>query len=188
MSFRVIGISGSAKAGKSTTAQHLADHHGFHKTAFASLLRKTAILLYPWLEWMKDPVLYEMHKGDIDPKLGITIRKLLQLLGTEVGRWLWSDTWVDAVRREIENEKRLARYQGLVVDDVRFPNEVAMIVGEWGGELWAIQRPGLSAPVGGVKDHVSEAHAEEFQTLANHVIVNDGSFEDLYEAVDDVLD
>lgn len=184
MTFTVIGLSGPAQAGKTTTALYLAREHNFQRTAFANLLRRTAIVMYPWLDWMLRQSEYDKRKEIVDPKLGITPRKVLQLLGTEVGRNIWPDTWVDGVRREIESAQD-ANFDGLAIEDVRFPNEVEMVQ-ELGGQLWAIRRPSSEVEVG-VAGHASEAHAEEFRKTADHRLVNNKTFHYLYGQIDSII-
>ncbi len=183
--FRVIGLSGPARAGKSTTSRYLADAYNLQRTAFANLLREVAVLMYPWLDWMLDSEQYDAKKEIVDPKLGITPRKVLQLLGTEVGRNIWADTWVDAVRREIHEASALG-LPGIVIDDVRFPNEAQMLEEIHDGQLWAIQRPGAGGQVG-VAGHASEAYAEELASTADVLLVNDGSFQHLFNQVEKSL-
>lgn len=140
--------------------------------------------MYPWLDWMLRQSEYDKRKEIIDPKLGITPRKVLQLLGTEVGRNIWPDTWVDGVRREIE-EAQNENFDGLAIEDVRFPNEVDM-VREMDGQLWAITRPEAGGRVG-VEGHESEAYAGELHKLADHRLVNNATFNYLYGQIDSIL-
>jgi hypothetical protein len=63
-----------------------------------------------------------------------------------------------------------------VIDDVRFPNEAAMIR-ELGGELWRIERPGIAYD----GDHESEGGLEDI--TPDRVIVNDGSIDQLLEKI-----
>ena len=185
MSFRIVGLSGPAQAGKTTTALYLAEKHNFQRTAFANLLRRTAIVMYPWLDWMLRQSEYDKRKEIVDSKLGITPRKVLQLLGTEVGRNIWPDTWVDGVRREIEAAQD-ENFDGLAIEDVRFPNEVEM-VRELDGQLWSIRRPEAGGEVG-VTGHESEAYATEFHKMADHWIVNNATFNYLYGQIDSIID
>jgi hypothetical protein len=60
----------------------------------------------------------------------------------------------------------------VVVDDVRFPNE-AQLIKSMGGQLWRIERPGLTDATG----HSSEGGLADWEF--DRVIVNDGTVEDL---------
>lgn len=60
------------------------------------------------------------HFADVEQKKGKpAVRKLLQLLGTEIGRELigYEDVWVDILREKARG------IDNVVVDDCRFPNE-----------------------------------------------------------------
>lgn len=206
---RVIGICGKAFAGKTTSANYLVKNEEFYKTAFAKLLKETAKMLYPW---MTDEQIYGSLKEVVDTKLGINPRRMLQLLGTEIGRLIWQDTWIDGIKREVENLQNLredilvpdstipgmtyfptlggltamdiAELRGIVVDDVRFPNEVDSIK-NIGGEIWVVVRPESGTSVGG--GHESEAHAEAFEKIADHILINDSDFDGLYSQIDSIL-
>ena len=80
------------------------------------------------------------HKNQIIPWLSkerpISLRYLLETIGTEWGRnTILSDLWTTLAERKLENSNR-----GIVVKDIRFPNEL-----EWldnmGGHLIYINRP-----------------------------------------------
>ncbi len=99
------------------------------------------------------------------------VRRLLQVMGTEVGRKLiHEDVWVWRLFNEIAEGERI------VIPDVRFPNEARMIESQ-GGEVWRINRHNHAA----VNDHISE-HA-----LDNHMfkraIYNDGTLDDLSDEI-----
>lgn len=179
--FKVVGICGKAFAGKTTSADYLTENYGFEKTAYAKLLKETAMNLYPW---MTDEQIYGSMKEVVDTKLGITPRRMLQLLGTEIGRLIWKDTWIDSVKREISDTEGYGFFFGMVVDDVRFPNEVDAIK-EIGGQIWVIKRPESGTSVG--EGHESEAHAEAFEEVADHILDNDADFDSLHSQIDSIL-
>lgn len=84
---------------------------------------------------------YESHKTEGDP-IDDEIRRLLQVLGTEVGRQaisddIWLRTGIDGVRARIDEG-----YNTIVVTDVRFDNE-ARAIRELGGKIIEITRPDL---------------------------------------------
>lgn len=84
----------------------------------------------------------EAGKDAVIKELGVTGRHFLQTLGTEWGRQcIHPDIWVKAWR-----EKALEFINAgssVVSDDCRFPNE-ADAVKKLGGEVWLIDRPGLT--------------------------------------------
>jgi hypothetical protein len=115
-----------------------------------------------------------------DPFWGISPRRILQLLGTEGGRELFrEDIWIK--RAELELRKYQEADTGMVVADVRFPNE-AQWIREMGGLLIHVVRPGMES--------VAPAHASEAgysDDLKDVILYNDGTIEDLYKKVDNVL-
>lgn len=174
----IIGLSGYAQTGKDTVAQHLVEKYGFVRIAFADAIREALYKLNPILSdypglpgirlaWAVDHSGWESVKQDSKE-----CRRMLQRFGTEVGRDLWgSDFWVNIA---------MAKTNGIgnvVITDVRFPNEYDAIV-NGGGKVWRVEKPGVSA----VNAHASET-ALDGHTF-DHTIVNMGSKDDLYAAVD----
>ncbi len=64
----------------------------------------------------------------------------------------------------------------VVIDDVRFANEVAMIR-DLGGELWRIERPSIAYD----GNHSSEGGLEDI--TPDRVIINDGTITQLKEKI-----
>lgn len=178
----VIGISGFIGSGKDTIAAHLVNKHGFHRRGLADTLKEeVAERLEPMLkayaaekwpdrEW-SSLLMHEMLYVNRTP----TIRALLQCYGTEVRRkdddYYWVNQWF--------NWFDLYRYQNVVVPDIRFYNEVNMVRHIQDGLVVRVVRPG----------HGGDSHASE-TTLAgykdwDHVFQNDGTVEELNQAVDD---
>lgn len=67
--------------------------------------------------------------------------------------------------------------ESVVLTDVRFPNEAAM-VRQLGGQIWQIKRPGYEA---GGTGHASDTAGDEF--APDRVVTNGGSLEDLRATV-----
>lgn len=65
----------------------------------------------------------------------------------------------------------------VVITDVRFPNEAAL-VRQLGGQLWQIRRPGYEA---GGTGHASDTDGDEFHS--DRVLVNGGDLEHLRDLV-----
>ena len=128
----LVALVGKMHTGKSTMADALVRECGFTRLAFADPLKEvSAIMLTSFLSYMNDQTLRRPDWWEVTPqsinamKGDPAIRKLLQLVGTELGRdWYGPDTiWIDLF------EKRLRQLQGesdkvrIVIDDCRFPNE-----------------------------------------------------------------
>ena len=167
---RLIGLYSPAPAsGKTTVANLLINHR---RVSFAAPLKFTVYNLLHELGVASVHYAY-VDKEAIIPELGVSARHMLQTLGTEWGRaCIHPDFWVMIARAE--TQRILADGGCAVIDDVRFPNEAAMIR-ELGGELWRIDRPGVSYD----GSHGSEGGLEDI--TPDRVIVNDGTITQLLE-------
>ena len=123
----IIGFSGPAGAGKSTAAKYLVERHGFRLVKFAGPLKAMMRAILPGdnvNEWLEGAL-----KETVHPVLGCTPRHAMQTLGTEWGRYcIDSHLWVNLAREDILSGG------DVVLDDVRFENEVDMI-GGLGGQV-----------------------------------------------------
>lgn len=163
----IIGFSGPAGAGKSTAAKHLVDSCGFQLVKFAGPLKAMLRAIIPGddqNEWIEGSL-----KESVHPVLGVTPRHAMQTLGTEWGRnCIGQDLWINLARESI-----VAAGGDVVVDDVRFQNEVDLIR-SLGGVVVQI-RPK-------VMTH-RPAHASELPCEHDLVVYNDGSVRDLHRAI-----
>lgn len=119
-----VGIVGKAGAGKSTLAywlQQLLSKAEIH--SLARPVKEIAFaLVRPQIEANKTPTINSGFDKERLYKIGsreLTGRKLLQIIGTEFGRYLDQDIWLSMLFEDIENRKQ--KYA--IVDDVRFLNE-----------------------------------------------------------------
>jgi hypothetical protein len=173
----IIGLSGYAQSGKDTIANHLVEHHGFTRLAFADPIREALYALNPSvtdipelqgvsLQWIVDKMGWDFAKVD-SPQ----VRRLLQRFGTEVGRELWGENfWVDKAMATA------AKYDKVVIADVRYPNEYEAIKSA-NGKMWRVIKPGTEA----VNKHESETALDDF--LFDRVIPNVGTLGDLQVTV-----
>lgn len=157
----LLGLSGAAGAGKDTFGYLLRDEYGYKKVAYADRLRTALYTLNPivvanaehhgmiprdyggpvyrTLQSVIDEYGWEGYKNG--PFSG-DVRRLIQLMGTEVGRGIAGpDVWIDATSRDINLK------QNTVITDVRFPNE-AEFVKRYGGYVVHIVRPGVENRAG----------------------------------------
>lgn len=177
----IIGFAGLIGAGKTTAALHLVGRHGFERVRFAGPLR--AMLRALGLSARE-------LEGDLKERPsrllgGKTPRYALQSLGTEWGRdCIDPDLWVRAWAAAIEGKPRV------VVDDVRFANEVAAIRG-LGGRIVRIARPRPIAILTDCHALAKTAHlhiSERALPRCDVDVANDGSLEAFLAAVDYVLE
>jgi len=212
-SLRLIGIGGRLRAGKDAVADRLVEKHGYAKTFMAETLAEALYRLNPIIDcyfeggaalaaevgWGTSSR-YERYRviadaiGYTEAKRIPEVRRLLQALGTEVGReLLGEDTWTTAARRRIE--ALWAEGQPVVITGIRFQNEADM-VRALGGRLVWIERPSeapqtpprlaktLAAMDEALAAHNVAQHASEVTLKADdfdYVIENTGTLDDLYE-------
>ncbi|WP_346829413.1 deoxynucleotide monophosphate kinase [Pseudomonas abietaniphila] len=178
MSQLLIGLTGPARTGKSTTAHHLALEHGFECYAFADPLRDALMAIF-----QLSPEDFEgAAKEEPIAWLGRSPRQLMQLLGTEWGRHMISaNLWVDLAEQHLDALANASwPSPSFVISDLRFENE-ADFVRKRGGVVVHLQR--FDAPK--VNPHLSEAgvslHKDDL------VLVNDGDLASLHHQVESML-
>ena len=178
----IIALTGPAGCGKDTVAQIMArqlnasQEYICELEALAFPMKQFCMRLFGWnYDRLYGPSELR-NKPDPD---GLTPRKALQTLGTEWGRALREDVWVDALLSRIERDaaRWLITYVS-VVTDLRFPNE-AKKIREAGG--YVIRITGRSGDVGNA--HESEQHFSDPVLLEHvtHEIDNSGTLDDLRE-------
>jgi len=178
----VLLYSPAPGSGKSTLADYLVEQHGFTAIKFADPLKDLIrVLLFDHCGI--DHATTERYvDGDLKevtiPELGVTSRHLQQTIGTDWMRdRVRKDGWVHIARQRIA--RLLASGQDVVVDDMRFPNELEMGL-DFGGQAFRIERRGTLRNT----KHVSEGGLDD---VPMQVIHNDGTIADLALAVDRVL-
>lgn len=177
---RLIGITAAAGSGKDTLADHIAANFGHVKYALASPIKQLLNERFGWTDEMWND---RQWKEAGHPQCGsiwnggprhFSPRSWAQWLGTDVGRALDANVWVNQMLVKWE---RLPRSQGLVVPDVRFNNE-AHAIREHLGVIVRIDRPSATP----INAHISENGVDP--SLIDATISNDRSIDDfLTEAV-----
>ena len=158
----IIGITGPAGSGKDTVAemlsysfQHCLRTRQTKTMALAEPIKQFCAVVFGW---NVNRLFGESELRDVPDADGLTPRRALQTLGTEWGRALREDVWVDLLLRTINrHHKEQLQYRKQVmvylVPDVRFPNE-ARRIREAGGLILRVS--GRNGNVG--VDHASEQH------------------------------
>ena len=133
---------------------------GFQRIAFADPIKKALLALDPLIpspqegQFLRLSEYAESHSWS-EIKEYPEVRRLMQVMGTEVGRNLFDpDLWVKLAKRKLESTLSVG---DVVVTDVRFPNEARLIRG-YGGVLVRVERPGF----GPVNEHVSDRASERW--------------------------
>ena len=174
----LIGFSGKKGSGKSFFADYLVNNKLFIKLSFASPLKEiTKILFNLSDEDVKDPIKKEL----INPKFNASPRELMQWLGTDIMREefnkkfnysgsIWIDSVKDKVKTLLDNNK------DVVIDDVRFQNEVDMIHSLGGIVI------NLHNDLDNTLTNSTSTHSSENQKLTfNYEFVNDKSYSNTYD-------
>jgi hypothetical protein len=183
----MIGFLAKKRRGKDTSADYLCDEHGYVKRAFAGPLKKAVQELFGFT----DSQLHTEQKELVDERWGVSPRKALQVVGSDMIRDLFpklllpdigNDFWtkrVDIWYNETKND-----HKGLVIiSDVRFQNEVDYIHSK-GGVVIKINRPDLDSKI--IDLHQSEISVDKIENY-DLILNNNGKKEDLYEKIDKIM-
>lgn len=174
----LIGFSGKKGSGKSYFADYLVNNKLFIKLSFASPLKEiTKILFNLSDEDVKDPIKKEL----INPKFNASPRELMQWLGTDIMREEFNkkfnysgSIWIDNVKDKIKT--LLEDNKDVVIDDVRFQNEVDMIHSLGGIVI------NLRNDLDNTLNNSTSTHSSENQKLTfNYEFVNDKSYSNTYD-------
>jgi hypothetical protein len=142
----ILGLTGAAGSGKDTAADYLVQAHGFTKVFHAEPI-------YAMLAAMGFPAPDTRDlKEAVDPFWGFSWREAAQTLGTEWGRSLSHDIWLNALKVKLK-KLEAEGVNKVVVSDARFANEAEHI--RQVGTLIAIS--GRKADLQGRESHKSEA-------------------------------
>jgi hypothetical protein len=166
--YNIIGLTGYAQSGKDTFASILVEKYGYSRIAFADKIRDFLYGINPMVAcsptgYIQDLVnLVGWDKAKQEPQ----VRRLLQDLGISARDLISEDIWVTAALSSVSKDQRV------VITDVRFENEAA-IIKSMGGQLWRVKRSG----VGPVNDHVSESEMDGYKV--DQIFVNNGTLEEL---------
>jgi hypothetical protein len=176
LAFPLIGIAGAARSGKDTIGKYIVTEYGYVHLSFAEPLRQFVceITAIPRED-------LDAEKEKVIDWIGKSPRQMLQTLGTEWGRQMVNENlWVlSAMQRALalaENDNRYSLFT-----DVRFENE-ADAIRQRGGIIIHVSRPDALQ----VAAHVSEAGVPFERT--DWRIVNDGTLDDLYTRVNEIME
>jgi hypothetical protein len=187
MPIMVVGLVGLKGAGKSVVADAFVDEkqNDWTKTAFAAPLKAGLRAMFGFTEaQLHDAVLKEA----LDERYGITPRQAMQVVGTELMRHELErrlgveGLWVKRMDEVLTQAAAAGKH--VIVEDVRFPDEVACIA-RHGGTIVRVTRPALQAaaahPEGAAAAPPGGAvHETESYVLPHaHELVNAGNVEEL---------
>lgn len=169
----LIGIAGKAGSGKDTVGNYLGSKHHFVRTAFAGPLKQMLCSI-----GINEPAREDKEK--IMPEWGFSYRQAAQLLGTEWGRALNPDIWLNIMERRITANIKFGA--ATVVTDVRFENEADLIRSRGGHIVHLLGRSYKTDNA----EHKSETGVI-FNAASDILLVNNGTLEQLFKAVDSII-
>lgn len=205
----IISVSGKIGSGKDTVASiimELADDKQWEVKKWAGKLKEVATLLtgipkekFEDQEFKKTNLGPEWNKpvyygGEFISSEPMTVRDLLQLLGTEAMRnGLHTDTWVNALMSEYKTGNGVATQvdgeenpavadKFWIITDTRFPNELAAVIRNNGITIKVVRESGNTIGT----THSSET-ALDHVTDWDYVVENDGTIDDLRKKIFNIL-
>lgn len=203
--FKVYTLSGLKQSGKNASADRLTMFHGFAQIAFADYLKELSFGILSKMECevskkhfedgeLKESFIYDIYGKQMlfnnrgKKEVPMTYRQFLQILGTECLRDLIHDEiWVLPVKKFIRETYSSTKFNGVVITDARFPNEIESIKNFMKQnyppdryEFLSINiiRPGITAN----DNHASETSLKGFEFDIG--VNNNGSMQELYEKMD----
>ncbi|WP_406245899.1 hypothetical protein ACI7YT_12725 [Microbacterium sp. M] len=194
MTAALIGLGGYLRSGKDEVAGVLEEQFGFARLGMSDALHEAMLAIDPivvvdeFVQYPEGAPGYGWNTprakmsyselveavGYVEAKKRPEVRRLLQALGTEVGRdMIGTNTWSDIMARKVE--ALLKQGRSVVATGIRFPNEVQMLRSFAGAAVW-VDRPGFEPSA---SSHASETSvgSDDFDM----VIRNTGTLEQLHE-------
>lgn len=145
----ILSVCGFQGAGKDTFSDYLVRTHGFVKFSFATATKDVIASIFGWERSLLEGDTQESRefRESVDSwwsdRLGIpglTPRKMLQMIGTDLFRKNFNDNiWVYVLEKKIIRLLNSNPETNIIISDARFPNEIAMIR-KLGGKLINVQR------------------------------------------------
>lgn len=190
----IIGLSGKKQSGKDTAAKIIisllkghTQNEILYNSSIVPTLSNNNIQLYRFADAVKEcaSIILNVNKELFEnndfkqQKIGkdwgnLTYRDFLQKFGTEVGRAINPNIWLNVVKNKIDKNKHT------IIADVRFVNECDMIH-EMGGIIIRLERN-----TGIIDKHISETELDGYEEF-DYVVENNGSLGDLIRILDNIV-
>src|SRR5699024_8392617 len=191
-----IALTGKMRSGKSTVAEILWLDYDLTRRSFGGALKYYADKMFEGSTAYPIEVEEYGEPCPFDGKRDTRIkkpRKLYQDFGQAM-RQLDEDIWIRHVEQAIESDKLFPEYKGVVIDDLRQPNEYEWakahgftIIRVNASEDKRIQRAERAGDEFDLEslEHETETHADSFEV--DYEINNDSGRESLRRKVDDIM-
>lgn len=185
---KIIGVKGQSGSGKDTVGNYLQMKYVFQKMALADPLKEIVSIITGWsMNMIKGETSESRHfrETEIHTDFGMTCREILQHIGTDLFRDHFDpETWVKLARRRVIQSEC-----DIVVTDIRFDNEAQMIL-DLGGQVWNIERDFDKDSSQVLISETASQHKSEkrFEIAGEKTIKNNGTLQELYAKIDQLLD
>ena len=171
----VIGLYGIIGSGKTIASEFLVNNMKFTKLAFADPIKEACKSIF---NFSKIQMSDRQEKEKIDPRYGVSPRQAFRLIGHDCLRsTVGPDIWVKNMEDRIYNiNKNISATKNIIVDDVRYQNEINFIEHYQNGFVIPIIRPNNPFEVHAV-------HASDTQQInikkTDVIIYNDAGIAEL---------
>lgn len=190
MKTNIVGVVGRKRSGKNTISDYLVKNYGYVEYSYAEPIKRGCKEMFGFT----DAQLWgtEQDKEAVDPRWGISPRRMLQLLGTELLQFdihnhtkdgefpIGRSVWVRKFRLWYLDEKEKNPNLKVVISDVRFLHEEEVLHG-LDATIVKVIRPSIIS----IDGHASETELEKI--IPDITFINDGTIEELYTKVEDNL-
>jgi hypothetical protein len=189
----LIAVLGCKSSGKDTFANYIIDKYQFTKYSFADPLKKGIQAFFN----LTDAQLYdEKLKEEIDPRWGVSPRKLFQTIGTDIFQYSIKNYLPELITsnnnsrnhwvllfREWYNDLKKNNQNNVVIADARFLHEVEEIK-QLGGIVIKIIRPEIKSN----DFHKSEMEINEIpEQFIDYIIINDSDLNSFYNKINELI-
>lgn len=181
-----IGITGKKGHGKDTIADYIVENYDAAKLAFAYEIKEWIKIIDPILPFQDGHVrlsellkiyTFEELKRQETESHGKELRRLAQLIGTEIGRErIGEDFWI----KQFEKFAEKSRHKIIIVSDMRFVNESECVKSK-NGLIWRV----VNENIKNEDKHKSETEMDNI--IVNNLIYNNTTKESLYKKIDRIL-
>lgn len=188
----VVAIIGRKRSGKDEIARYLTNRHGYSHFKFAGKLKQAINILFG----ISCEDLEEAQKDEELPEWGVSPRRIMQFVGTEMFQhkiqelipWASKNFWTLSLRADIENAIVYNNVARVVVSDMRFRHEfecLKSLTFSRPTKLTVLRVDRHTSCIGETSEHVSET---EFLEIPHDVVIaNNQTLECLYKRLDSWL-
>ena len=174
MAKHIIAICGYKRSGKDTVANFIQSNYNYKHFKIAHCLKHVCKYLFDFT----DDDMESDTKDIVNEKWGVTPRKVLQFIGTELMQYrlqelmpgIGRDFWIRKCIQQIESTD-----DNIVISDLRFIHEYEALKRMYGDRLCVVK---ILKTIEKKDDHESETEWERIH--ADYAVQNDSELEQLY--------